>query len=223
MTATIASPTTVEGEQRLVLSRIRWEEYVAIADALPDRPNLRLIYSNRSLTFVTTSHRHEWIAERLGLIIMAVASGCGIECEPAGPTTFRREDADAGAEGDKTFYFGPNAERMRGPREIDLSVDPPPDLVVEVEVSNPADPVMITWARLGVPEVWRYDANRGVLTVWNSREDGTFGRSDRSTFLPMIEAADVIEQLRLAEELGSSRWYAQLVDWVRDVVLPRGR
>ena len=41
---------------------------------------------------------------------------------------------NAGLEGDRTFYLGDNAELMRGHQDIDLDVQPAPDLAIEVEV-----------------------------------------------------------------------------------------
>ena len=111
---------------------------------------------------------------------------------------------------------------MRGPVDVDLSTQPPPDLAIEVEVTHRAD-----------------DSDRGLgparrprglaVRTWTARRsssavrqaDGTYAPVPRSLAFPELEPADVLSQLRLAAELGSSRWSAQLDDWVRDVLLPR--
>jgi Uma2 family endonuclease len=221
MSATLILPNVAEGEQRLVLTGINWGQYVTISDALPDRPCLRLIYLDGRLTFLGTSRRHDRLAERMGHLVVAVANGCGILWEPAGQATFRLEGRGAGVEGDKTYYFGVNAERMLGPQDIDLTTQPPPDLAIEVEVTHPADEAMATWGRLGVPEVWRFGSDHGTLGFWLRRDDGTYAPAVRSAGLSVLEPGDVLGQLRLAEELGSARWYAQLDGWVRDVLVPR--
>ncbi len=111
---------------------------------------------------------------------------------------------------------------MRGPREIDLTTQPPPDLAIEVEHTHPAKEAMIAWGRIGVHEIWRYDVKGRAASFWLRREDGTYGATDRSAVMPVLCPADVTEQLRLAETLGStSRWHAQLGDWVRQTLLPR--
>jgi Uma2 family endonuclease len=222
-TATVTRNPEAATEQRLVFNEVEWGQYVAISDALPERRNARLIFSDGRLTFVTKSIFHEWFADCLGTFVLLVASGCGLECDSVGSTTFRRKSAGSGAEGDKTFYFGANAGRMRGRRNVDLSVDPPPDLAIEVEVTHSAEDAMLTWGRLGVPEVWRFDAERRALSIWKRRKDGTYQRTRRSRYLPMIESAEVVEQLGTAEVVGMSRWTAGLVAWVRDVLVPRGR
>ena len=76
-------------------------------------------------------------------------------------------------------------------------------------------------AGLGVPEVWRFEAATLTCTFWNRRDDGTYEQVDRSMFLPMLRPSDVVDQMRRAKELGTSKWYVQLEDWVRDVIRPR--
>ena len=221
MSATLTAPIAVEREPRFVLRNVGYGQYVTIADALPERRDVRLVYVDGRLTFLAPSRIHDWHAECLGDIVKAVASGCGIRWEPAGSATYRREDSGAGVEGGRTYYFGANAGLMRGPVNIDLSTQPPPDLAIEVEATHPADDSVVAWGRIGVPEVWRFDAPRWALSFWLRRDDGTYGPIDRSLVLPGLAPSDVLEQLRLADELGTSLWFVQLAGWVRDVIAPR--
>ena len=159
MSVTLATSSVGEtdnGEQRFVMGCVSWDAYLKISEALDDQPGLRLIYCDGRLVFVGKSRRHDWFAERLGEFVKALARGLAIPWEDAGQATFRRDKMDAGLEGDKTFYFGDHAVLMRGPLDIDLAAQPPPDLAVEVEVSHSADAALIAWGRLGVAEVWRF-------------------------------------------------------------------
>ena len=114
------------------------------------------------------SRVHERLAEYLDHFVVAVACYSQIECEPVGRSDLRRREKEAGLEGDRTFHFGANAERMRGSQNYDFEQDPPPDLAIEVEVTNPADDAIAAWGRLGVPEVWRFDAAHVDLLVLDS-------------------------------------------------------
>ena len=109
---------------------------------------------------------------------------------------------------------------MRGPKNYDWDTDPPPDLAIEVEVSHPADEAMETWGRLGVPEVWRFDATSWTCSFWRRRPDGTYEPAPRSQFLP-VEPAEVAAQIRRAEQVGTMPWYGELTAWARDVLRPR--
>jgi Uma2 family endonuclease len=220
-----ASPVPVDalGDERFVIRGLPWEGYVAIDDAVVDRPGLRMIYCDGRLTLLTESRKHGWNSGRLHQFVVALAEGLDINWEDAGSSTFRRRRKRGGVEGDETFYFGEHAEIMKGPKDIDLDAQPPPDLAVEVEVSHSANDAVIVWGRLGVPEVWRIDPVAEECSFWVRRRNGTYARSDRSLAFPTLTPNDVVEQLRMAEELGSAEWHKQLRRWVRKVILPRTR
>jgi Uma2 family endonuclease len=221
MSATLAVPRIADPDQSLVLHEVSWGQYITISDAFVDRHNPRMIYLDGSMTFLTTSRRHDWYADCLGDLVKAVAVCCGILLEGSGQATYRRDDLQGGIEGDRTYYFGDHAVLMRGSRNIDLSTQPPPDLAIEVEVSHPADRALATWGRLGVPEVWRINPVSWHAGFWRRQADGMYAPIENSIGLPALTPADVLDQMRLADELGWSGWYVQLGDWVRDVLVPR--
>jgi Uma2 family endonuclease len=224
MSVTLASPPSGEAEpveQRFEMGRVTWDAYLKISDALEDQPGLRLIYCDGRLSFAGKSRRHDWFAERLAELVNALARGLRIPWEDAGQATYRREKTDAGLEGDKTFYFGEHAVLMRGPKDIDLEAQPPPDLAIEVEVSHSSDMALIAWGRLGVPEVWRFQPKSSQFAICVLQGDGSYSRSERSLVFPALSSADVLEQLARANLLGADRWNEQLKAWVRDVIRPR--
>lgn len=222
MAAVVSDPRrTVPDEQRLVLDGSTWDEYVAINDALGERRRVRTIYANGRLTILVTSRRHDWFAECLGDLVKAVAVGFEIDCEPAGQATYRRGDMKAGVEGDRAYYLGANAVLMRGPVNIDLAAQPPPDVAIEVEVCHPAEDALAAWGQIGVPEVWRFDVEAWTFSFSQRQPDGRYQTSDRSIKLPPLNAADVLDQMRLAGELGWSRWNAGLPAWVRGTLVLR--
>ena len=167
------------------------------------------------------TRNHEWLSDCLGNFVLGIAGVLELECEPSGEATCRRREKEAGLEGDRTFHFGSNAERMRGGRNYDFDVDPPPDLAIEVEATHPADDAIEAWGRLGVPEVWRFDARRGICTFWKRSRDGSYRQVARSSFLIALEPADVEDQMRRVREIGTTKWRVQLDDWVRETLIPR--
>ena len=225
MTATLTAPILAappaDPEQRLDLFGIDWDQYVAITDAMGVQPGVKCVYLNGSLTLLTTSLGHEGFAPYFNQIIVAIVGGCDIACVPAGGTTFRIKAQGAGVQGDQVYYLGVDADRMRGVREVDLESQPPPNLAIEVEVTHPADEVMAIYGRLGVPEVWRFDARAGPLHFWARLDDGTYAEVMRSVSLPFVAPSDVLGQLRQVEQYGFSRWGVRLHAWVREVMIPR--
>jgi Uma2 family endonuclease len=221
MSVTFPPAPLALGEEQVVLRRISWDVYEKLNDELDEGSNPRMIYCDGELTIMTKSRKHDWYAERLGQMIVALASALRIRWEDAGQATFRRKDMNAGLEGDKTYYLGVNAELMKGSRNIDLDVQPPPDLAIEVEVSHPADSALTAWGRLRVPEVWRFDPVAEEFRFCLRCEDETYTDSDRSLAFPFLTTADALSQMRLAEQLGAYDWYDQLGDWIQTVILPR--
>ena len=223
MPTTSVEPTTADPkiEPRIVLDRISYAQYEAINDAIVDRHDPRMVYAEGRLVLLSPSRLHDWYAGLIDYLIVAVATASGIEWEIAGQSTYRHAGRDAGVEGDRAYYFGANAERMRGPQNIDLSTQPPPDLVIEVEHTHPAHEAIVAWGRIGAPELWRFDVGRHQTSFWSRRDDGTYSPIDRSLGLPVLQPDDVDDQLRLAESLGTARWHARLGDWARDVLAPR--
>jgi Uma2 family endonuclease len=216
-------PVDALGDGRFVISGLSWEGYVAINDAVVEHAGLKMIYCDGRLTLLTESRKHGLNSRCLLFLVAALAEGLEITWDVAASATFRRRKKRGGVEGDETFYFGEHAEIMKGSKDIDLNVQPPPDLAIEVEVSHSADDAVIVWGRLGVPEVWRFDPVAWECSFWKRRRNGTYARIDRSVAFPILTPADVVEQMRLADELGMTEWHARLGRWVRKVIVPRTR
>ena len=135
-TRKLQAERTVES-QTLLLDNITWEQYEAIGDALQDRAGLRLTYDSGRLEFMTTSPRHEVYKHWSGRLLETVAEEMSIAVWPAGNMTFRRRDLAAGLEPDECYWIAHEPE-MRGKLEWDPTRDPPPDVVMEIEVSRKA-------------------------------------------------------------------------------------
>lgn len=208
-------------EQRLDFDGISWDRYLAMSDAFPDHAGARMVYIDGRLTFATTSRRHDFLSDCLGDIVKAIAIATGLGYAVAGRATFRRQELGVGVEGDETFYLGENARRMRGGINIDLATQPPPDLVIEVEVSNPADLSIAAWGRLGVPEVWRLKVNSWELEFLVRQPGGNYLPQGQSVGLSTLTPIEVLELLHAAEKMDSAPWYVEMHEWVRNVLMLR--
>jgi len=211
------------GDQRIVIPDLSWEQYVAINDAVVEHPGLRMFYCEGRLTLLTESRRHGFNSRCLFLFVLALAEGLKIPCTVAASATFRRRKRRGGVEGDETFYFGPNAEIMRGGKDIDLETQPPPDLAVEVEVSHSADDAVKAWGCVGVPEVWRFDPTEWTCTFWKRRRNGTYQPITHSLAFPMLAAEDVVGRMKLADEMDLVEWQGRVRRWVRRTIATRAR
>jgi Uma2 family endonuclease len=134
-----------------------------------------------------------------------------LRVDSLGSSTFRREDIARGFEPDSCFYVT-NAHRVRGKKRIDLTVDPPPDLVIEIDIASSSIPKAPIFARIGVPEVWRFDGKS--LRMWKL-EDEDYVAIDRSLSFPILTSAALEDFLAKSQEWED---YPRLARFIRDWV-----
>jgi Uma2 family endonuclease len=177
------------GEQRLVLEAVSWDQYEAIGEVFRDRPSLRLTYDRGRLEFMTTSPEHERNKRWLGRLVETMAEEFGKPIAPCGSPTFKQEILDRGFEPDECFWIA-HELHMRGKLTWDPEQDPPPDLILEIEVSRTAVDRMGIFAAFRVPEVWRY--NGETIRVFLLGTDGKYAESATSPTFPGVPLKELV-------------------------------
>lgn len=185
-----AAPAQEEVVRRLTLRGVPWSVYAQLL-ALVGNGLPRMTYDRGMLEMEMPSKRHEALKWVAGGFITAYLEEAGIDFDPAGSTTWRRETIEGGVEADESYYIQ-NYERVRG-REVDLAVDPPPDLAVEIELSPPDVEKASVYARLGVPEIWRWRDGRLVVLV--RQDGGEYAEQPRSIAVPEFPLSELADAL----------------------------
>ncbi|MFB2978919.1 Uma2 family endonuclease [Microseira sp. BLCC-F43] len=204
----------VQPGQYLTLRDISWAEFEAILDELGEHRAARVAYFQEVLEIRMPLPEHEVNKELIGDMVKLLLDELELDWQSYGSTTFKRPEMAAGLEPDTCFYLQ-NARRMIGKRRLNLSVDPPPDLAIEIDVTSKTQ--LSAYLALGVPELWCY-AN-GKLQVFVLGE-GEYVRVETSpTFgnLPIIEG--ILQFLKLSETEGSSAARRAFRQWVREALL----
>jgi Uma2 family endonuclease len=137
----------------LQLAGVSWDEYEEMLSELGDRAGLRVSYTEGRLQIVSSSVEHEEYKESIYSLAWLLADATNTVLETRGSATYRRRRTAKGVEPDTSFYVQ-NAARMIGKRRIDLETDPPPDVVVEIDLSHESSSKFPIYAALGVPEIW---------------------------------------------------------------------
>ncbi|MGP0069755.1 MAG: Uma2 family endonuclease [Isosphaeraceae bacterium] len=197
---------------RAVLHNVPWDVYMAMRDDKAHR-HLRMDYFRGTLELMSPRYRHEKYTARLRQFVMKLAEVLDIPCTESGSTASRSEEEGAGKEADTSFYIAHEA-LIRDKEDIDLSVDPPPDLAIEVDDHNDSEGKLPIYAALRVPEVWRFDARTGVLWFGRLQDDGTYRPIARSECLPMLTPERVLEAMGRCKGLPHSRWGRVLQEWI---------
>ena len=196
-------------EHRVLLDGVSWQTYSALVDE-SEHASGRMTYDQGTLEIMSPLMPHESGKRLLGRMIEMFTLLRGIDIRSSASTTFRRTDLKRGFEADECYYIQ-FAAQIRSNRDIDLSIDPPPDLVVEVEMTRSAIDKLRLFASMGIPEVWRYDGK----TLWiGSLQKDKYIDAEFSHVLPDFPvelASEFLAQRFEISETELIRQFAELV------------
>jgi Uma2 family endonuclease len=196
-------------EQRVVLRNVSWETYERLLTDHENSSVPHFTYDRGVLEIMSPLPEHEKYNRTIALAVEVLAEEMGIDVDDLGSTTFRRRDLQRGFEPDSCFYIQ-NEERIRGKARIDLTVDPPPDLVIDI--TSPSLNKFPIYARLGVPEVWRYDGER--LDIFEL-ESGEYVERAESIALSSLTSDVLSRFVREGLTLGRRDWMRKVREWAR--------
>lgn len=201
--------------RRVTVEPVTWDEYERLMDAREEAGRrIRLTFDQGRLEIMPTSLTHELLKKILAILIEAWQEETGGKYIPGGNVTVKSEAKARGFEPDECYYVQ-NCARMVGRRELDLETDPPPDLVIEAEVSRTAAGRLPVFAGLGVPEVWRYDGDRVVVLLLTP--GGTYQESAVSRAIPTFPFAEVPRFVAMVAEEDYATISRAFRAWVRSL------
>lgn len=199
-------------EQKIILENVSWETYERLLAEHNESAGPRFTYDNGYLELMILSVEHEEPNRTLALIVDIVAAELRVNVRRIGSNTCKREDLLKGFEPDSAFYVQ-NAASVRGKKRIDLRQDPPPDLVIEIDVTSPSVPRFPIFAAVGVPEVWRCREN--VVQIFKL-QDGSYEESEQSLALPPLTGDVLTRFLEENETLDSPDWMQRVRAWAQE-------
>lgn len=205
MTQTLPPPTQPpagQPEGHVLLRNISWRTYRTLLDEIGDSPT-RLTYDRGLLEIEVPSRHHEQLKRFVGELAETYMKRTGIEYEPSGSTTWQREAELRGLEADECYHVQ-HAALVRGRDQLDLAVDPPPDLAIEVDVTSSSLDKLPLHGALGVPEVWRVRGT-GECQIYSREPDGTYRDVGASICVPGMTAAVLARYMSLRQQVGHSQ------------------
>ncbi len=174
--------------QRVLLEDVEWQEFEAILEELGEHRNTRLAYSKGTLEIMAPLPEHEISKEIISDMVKILLEELDVDCECFGSTTFKRQEMAQGIEPDNCFYIR-HSEQMRGRSRIDLTVDPPLDLAIEIDVTSKTQ--LDAYQALGVSELWRYEDGRLRIDLL---EAGRYIKSETSSIFPGLPIIEAVTQ-----------------------------
>jgi Uma2 family endonuclease len=209
----MTSQILMQPQEIIHLSGISWHTYESLLNELSTSCRLRLTYYRGNLEIMAPSPEHERYKKIVGRFVETLAEELELDIDPLGSTTLKRPEI-SGGEPDECFYIK-NVKFIQGKTRINLQQDPPPDLVVEIDITSSSKDRFAVYAEMGVPEIWRYDGN--VFTI-NILEDCKYIVVDESLAFPNLPLTEISNFLKYS----GSKKYLELVrefrDWVRSQI-----
>lgn len=157
------------------------------------------------------SPEHEEYVDLIQDLTRLLVRTLGLRMESRGTALLKRELRATGAQPDGCFYIQ-HATQIIGKRQLDLSVDPPPDIVVEVDLSTDSLGKFSIYATLEVPEIWRYD---GVLFEIYHLADGQYEEAQASQAFPFLTADVMMRVLEQDKQYGQDAALDEFRRWLQ--------
>ncbi|OKH24237.1 Uma2 family endonuclease [Chroogloeocystis siderophila] len=202
------------GEQRVVLRGLSWEAYLQILNALPQSRGSRLTYDNEVLEITIPLEDHEFSVRLIECFLRTLVELMRMRIKTMGSTTMNYPRLKKGAEPDSAYYIQ-NQPLVKG-RNVDFSQDPPPDLVVEVDITHTDIAKNQFYSSIGVPEFWRF--NGKIWRIYQLQE-GVYVEFEVSPTFPQVPKEQLYAFLKQAKEdeieaVESLRtwWYSSMME-----------
>ena len=153
--------------QQLLITDVNWQTYEQLLEEFGEKRGSRINYSQGFLEIMVPLPEHEDDKVMIADFVKVLLEELDIEFRSLGSTTFKSETMKQGLEADDCFYIE-NEAAVRGKKRIDLSVDPPPDLALEIDLTSRTR--FNNYEALGVGELWRFSGTKLEINVLQEGE-----------------------------------------------------
>lgn len=205
---------TIPVGQSVLLENVSWQAFETLLVEIGEHRAARLAYDEGILEIMAPLPEHEYYKEASGVLVQDLADIVDIDYETLGSTTWKRQDLLAGVEPDNCFYFQ-NEQLIRGKLDFDLTKDPPPDLVLEIDVTHKSLDRFPIYARLGVLEIWRYE--KGLIKIYQL-QGNKYVETYTSLTFPLIPVQQIIPFIQQHRAAGKKTMRRAFRDWVRQQI-----
>jgi Uma2 family endonuclease len=175
-----------------------WQEYQALCQQRGDGSIPRIKYRFGEVVLMSPLPKHGRDAHLIAAIITTLLDHAGWEYDAFTPVTMELPE-ESGIEPDYCFYID-HWEAVSGKERIDWRTDPPPDLVLEIDVTNYSD--VKDYLPYRVPEVWSFRKNQ--LLVYQL-QDNEYVLQPQSQYFSSVNLSEVVARcLQIAYERNTS-------------------
>jgi Uma2 family endonuclease len=196
-------------DQIVLLHNVSWGTYLRLLEDLGGQSAPRVTFDNGEMEIMSPTSEHEELNRTVARFVEAVTAALDLDIRSVGSTTFSREDLQRGFEPDSGFYIE-SAPAIAGKTKLDLNTDPPPDLVIEIDISSRSLRKLPIYAALGVREIWRYRNSKLDILLLNGNR---YVEAEFSVAFPFVTSKDVLYFVDLSHTARLAAWMRAVADW----------
>lgn len=198
-------------ENRILLHGVSWETFERLLADIGDRRKTLFHYINGTLEIMSPLSLHEGSNRFIEALLGVFVDELGIDMRRLGSLLMKIPELKIGGEPDSCYYVK-NEVVIREKENVIVGQDPPPDLILEVDITSPSDRRLPIYALLGVPEVWRYD---GYSLEFLALQNEKYIPIENSLSFPTLPAEIIVEYVQKRLILGESKTLKEFRAWVR--------
>ena len=205
-------------EQRVVLSKVSWQQFEKLLAELGEDRQTRLTYCRGKLEMMTPVEAHQRCSKLIDSLILVILDELNAPVTPLSPVMLVHAELGYATEPDACYYL----ENCSAQRNLDLIREMPPDLLVEVALTHSTLDKLPIYAMLGLPEVWRYitrpgdeEMLKGRLLIYHLQSDG-YVEQPNSLAFPFLPANRVLEFMEQSDSIGLPSALKLLRAWVQE-------
>ncbi len=164
-----------------------WQDYQALVEQLGDRSIPRIKYRPGEILLMSPLPVHGRQAHIIAMVAIVLLDLLGRDYEAFTPITIDLPEV-RGVEPDYCFYID-NYAAIVGKDRIAWGIEPPPDLVIEVDVTSYTD--VDDYLPYQILEVWLFKKNKLIIYSW---QDDRYLESLTSRYFPNFNVSEIVEE-----------------------------
>jgi Uma2 family endonuclease len=203
-------------ENIVSLTQVSWETFTRLLEELGDQRNQRLSYYLGNLEIMSPLGEHENNNRFIESLIFVIADELNLNLKKFGSLTLRSNQDKQAVEPDSCYYLN-NEPLVRNKQHIDLTIDPPPDLVLEIDITSGSLNKLSIYATLKVPEIWRYNGKNLMVFCLNSNSNN-YQQLTNSSIFPWLNLEMIPALIHQSLEIGETATLRQFRQWIKDSI-----
>ena len=201
------------GDTVVTFHDVSWAQYEDFLKQVSEGNGLRVSYDDGTLQVMTLSPTHESYTRFIEKLVTAISLRLRINIRSFGSATMSRQKKRKGNEPDACFYVQ-TADAIGNRMELDFETDPPPDIVVEVDVHHDSRSKFSIYAAFGVSEIWRFDGQTLAIHIF---EQGGYREAETSLALPMLTNSIMTGFLARLRDEGEFQTLLTFDEWLQSL------